>query len=169
MKLNTLKDLYIEELKDVYDAEKEIVKALPKMAKSASSPELRNAFEDHLEQTRTHVQRLEEIFAGMGEQPKTKKCHGLRGIVDEGEDLMGEDGNPSVIDAGLIAGAQRVEHYEIAVYGSLNTWAREFGDERAAQLLRTTLEEEKQTDEKLTNIAESAVNVQAESEVTARY
>ena len=126
MKVNSLKELYVEELKDTYDAEKQIVKALPKMVKAASTPELQKAFEAHLEQTKGHVQRLEQIFQGLGEEPKAKKCNGMRGILEEGEKVISEGSEGPVRDAGLIAGAQRVEHYEMAVYGSLKTWACRF-------------------------------------------
>ncbi len=161
MKYETLKDLYLDELRDIYDAENEIVKALPKMAEAASSTELRSAFTHHLEQTRRHVTRLEQVFAGMGEKAKAKKCDGVRGILEEGEDLIGEKGDPSVRDAGLIAGAQRVEHYEMAVYGSLRTWASRIGNSQAVSLLDETLNEEKEADHKLTQIAEQSVNKQA--------
>ncbi|MGH9445514.1 MAG: ferritin-like domain-containing protein [Terriglobia bacterium] len=161
MKYETLKDLYLDELRDIYDAENEIVKALPKMAEAASSTELRSAFTHHLEQTRRHVTRLEQVFQGMGEKPKAKKCDGVRGILEEGEDLIGEKGDQSVRDAGLIAGAQRVEHYEMAVYGSLRTWARQLGNSQAVSLLEETLNEEKAADQKLTQIAEQSVNKQA--------
>jgi ferritin-like metal-binding protein YciE len=161
MKYESLKDLYLNEVRDIYDAESVIVKALPKMADAASSPELRNAFLHHLEQTKGHVARLEQIFEGMGEKPKPKKCEGVRGIIDEGEDLMSEKAEPSVMDAGLIAGAQRVEHYEIAVYGSLRTWAQRIGNSRDVSLLEQTLHDEKDADQKLTQIAEQAVNRQA--------
>ncbi|MGH9406427.1 MAG: ferritin-like domain-containing protein [Terriglobia bacterium] len=161
MKYETLKDLYLDELRDIYDAENEIVKALPKMASAASSPELRNAFTHHLQQTKTHVTRLEEIFSGMGEKPKTKKCDGVRGIIAEGEDLMGQKGDQSVMDAGLIASAQRVEHYEMAVYGTLRTWAGRFSNSQAVSLLEETLNEEKEADHTLTHIAAQSVNRQA--------
>ncbi len=161
MKVNSLKELYLEELKDVYDAENQIVKALPKMAKATSTPELRRAFEEHLEQTKGHVRRLEQIFEGLGEQAKARKCDGVRGIIEEGEDVMSDGQEGPVRDAGLIAGAQRVEHYEMAAYGSLKTWAKQLGDQRAASLLEETLNEEKKADEILTQIATSGVNTQA--------
>jgi ferritin-like metal-binding protein YciE len=161
MKYESLKDLYLDELRDIYDAENVIVKALPKMTDAASSSELRNAFAHHLEQTKRHVTRLEQIFEGMGEKPKAKKCEGVRGIIDEGEDLIGQKGDQSVLDAGLIAGAQRVEHYEMAVYGSLRTWANRIGNSQAVSLLEETLNEEKEADKTLTQIAEQTVNRQA--------
>ncbi|HKV38676.1 MAG TPA: ferritin-like domain-containing protein [Blastocatellia bacterium] len=169
MKYETLKDLYLDELRDVYDAENEIVKALPKMVESASSPELRNAFAHHLEQTRRHVTRLEQVFEGMGEKPKAKKCDGVRGILEEGEDLMGQKGDQAVLDAGLIAGAQRVEHYEMAVYGSLRTWAQRMGNSQAVRLLEETLGEEKEADHKLTQIAEQSINRQAAAGTSAQF
>jgi ferritin-like metal-binding protein YciE len=161
MKYESLKDLYLDELRDIYDGENVIVKALPKMADAASSPELRNAFLQHLEQTKGHVSRLEEIFEGNGEKAKAKKCDGVRGIIDEGEDLMSEKTQPPIMDAGLIAGAQRVEHYEMAVYGSLRNWAERLGNSRDVSLLEQTLSEEKEADQKLTQIAEQSVNREA--------
>lgn len=163
MKVKSLKELYVEELKDVYDAENQIVKALPKMAKATTDSKLKQAFEEHLEQTRGHVRRLEQIFDGLGESAKAKKCDGLRGIIDEGEKTISDGEQGPVLDAGLIAGAQRVEHYEMAAYGSLRTWAQQLGDNRAAQLLEETLNEEKQADHLLTQIAETSVNAQARS------
>lgn len=163
MKYETLKDLFLDELRDIYDAENEIVKALPKMAGAASSPELRNAFTHHLDQTKRHVTRVEQIFEGLGEKPKAKKCDGVRGIIDEGEDLMGQKGDASVLDAGLIAAAQRVEHYEMAVYGSLRNWASRIGNSQAVPLLEETLNEEKEADHTLTQIADQSVNRQAAS------
>jgi len=161
MKVNSLKQLYVEELKDAYDAEHQIVKALPKIIKAASTPKLREALQAHLEQTKGHVQRLEQIFDGLGEPAKAKKCDGLRGILDEGEKTISDGEQGPVLDAGLIAGAQRVEHYEMAAYGSLKTWAEELGESRAVQLLEKTLNEEKEADKKLTEIANSTVNAEA--------
>lgn len=163
MKLNSLHDLYIAELKDLYDAENRIVKALPKMAEAANSPDLRNAFEQHLEQTRGHVDRLEQIFQKMNEAPKGTKCKGIEGIIDEGEHMIDEadDAPPAVSDAGLIAAAQRVEHYEIAAYGTVRNFARRLGFEDHAMLLQQTLDEEGETDKKLTSLAESYINEQA--------
>lgn len=167
MKFETLRDLYIDTLRDIYDGENEIVKALPKMAESAESPQLRTAFQTHLQQTHQHVTRLEQIFDGLGEKAKAKKCDGIRGILEEGEDLMGEKGDRAVRDAGLIAAAQRVEHYEMAVYGSLRTWAGQMADERAVRLLNETLSEEKEADQKLTEVAETSTNRQAASRGSA--
>jgi ferritin-like metal-binding protein YciE len=161
MKYETLKDLYLDELRDIYDAESVIVKALPKMADAASSPALRSAFLHHLDETKGHVNRLDLVFEGMGEKPKAKKCDGVRGIIDEGEDLISQKGDQAVIDAGLIAGAQRVEHYEMAVYGALRTWAQRLGNPQAVSLLEQTLTEEKEADGRLTQIAESSVNTRA--------
>ncbi len=165
MKLNSLQDLYLSELKDLYDAENRIIKALPKMVEAANSPELRTAFEEHLEQTRMQAQRLEQIFQKMGETPKGEKCEGIVGILDEGEDVMDEveDAPPAVCDAALISAAQRVEHYEIAAYGTVRTFARRLGHEDHAQLLNQTLQEEGNTDKKLTNLAESYINEEAKS------
>ena len=161
MKLNSLRDLYIAELKDLYDAENRIVKALPKMAEAASSPDLRSAFEEHLQQTQGHVDRLEQVFRKLDETPKGDKCKGIVGIIDEGEDMMDKDAAPAVSDAALIASAQRVEHYEIAAYGTVRTFARRLGYEDQAQLLNQTLQEEGDTDKKLTSLAESYVNEDA--------
>lgn len=161
MKVESLRELFVEELKDMYDAERQIVKALPKMVKACSTPELGEAFKEHLEQTRGQVQRLQQVFQGLGEAAKAKKCDGLRGILEEGEKLISHGEKGPVLDAGLIAGAQRVEHYEIAVYGSLKMWAAELGDTQSARLLEETLNEEKKTDQKLTEIAQSSVNAEA--------
>jgi len=161
MKLNSLRDLYITELKDLYDAEHRIIKALPKMAESANSPELRSAFEQHLEQTRGHVSRLEQIFQRLDEPAKGQKCKGIEGIIDEGEDLMDKDSAPAVCDAALISAAQKVEHYEIAGYGTARTFARRLGFDDQAMLLDQTLKEEGQTDKKLTSLAESYINEDA--------
>ena len=163
MKLESLRDLYIAELQDLYDAEQRIVKALPKMAEEANSPELRSAFELHLQQTRGHVDRLERVFQKLDEPAKGQKCKGIVGIIDEGEDMMDEDAPPAVCDAALIAAAQRVEHYEIAAYGTVRTYARRLGYEDQAQLLDETLQEEGETDKKLTSLAESYINEEAKS------
>jgi ferritin-like metal-binding protein YciE len=160
MKKNSLRHLYLEELKDLYNAENQLVKALPKMAKAATSEELRAGFEEHLEQTKGHVSRLEEIFEAMEESPKGKKCKGMEGLITEGSEMIGEDPGDEELDAGLISAAQRVEHYEIAGYGSVRTYARLLGDEDAASLLEETLKEEKETDQKLSSLAEQ-INLQA--------
>jgi ferritin-like metal-binding protein YciE len=157
----TLHDAFIDELRDVYDAEKQITKALPKMAKAASSPELRAAFEEHLEQTRGQIERLEEAFASIEEKVRGKHCDGMAGIIEEGKSVMGEDFDDATMDASLVAAAQRVEHYEIAAYGTLVAWARAMGHSEAADLLQENLDEEKETDEKLTALAEGGINQDA--------
>jgi ferritin-like metal-binding protein YciE len=157
-----LKELYIDELKDLYSAENQLVKALPKMAKAASSEELRQGFEEHLEQTKEHVARLEEIFEALGENPKGKKCVGMEGLVKEGSEMISEDFEDAVKDAGLIGAAQRVEHYEIAAYGTAAEFARTLGESEHVSLLEETLEEEKETDEKLTELAKQ-INSEAEA------
>jgi ferritin-like metal-binding protein YciE len=159
-----LKELYIDELKDLYSAENQLVKALPKMAKAASSDELREGFEEHLEQTRGHVQRLEEIFKSLGESPKGKKCMGMEGLVKEGSEVMDEDFEGALLDAALIGAAQRVEHYEIAAYGTVREMATVLGESEQASLLEETLNEEKETDEKLTELAKE-INPKANEEV----
>jgi ferritin-like metal-binding protein YciE len=157
-----LKKLYIDELKDLYNAENQLVKALPKMAKAASSDELRQGFEQHLEQTKGHVQRLETIFEKLGESPKGKKCKGMEGLIEEGSETMEDDYEGSVLDAALIGAAQRVEHYEIAGYGTVRTLAETLGENEAVSLLEETLQEEKETDEKLTELA-SQINTEADT------
>jgi ferritin-like metal-binding protein YciE len=165
MKLESLKDLFVSELKDLYSAENQLMKALPKMAKAASNPELRAGFEKHLKETQGHVDRLEEIFKGLGASPKGKKCTGMEGLIEEGKEMFEQEAEPAVLDAGLIAAAQRVEHYEIAAYGTVRTYAQLLRLEEAADLLQETLEEESATDEKLTELAQ-AINVEAnEAEV----
>jgi ferritin-like metal-binding protein YciE len=155
-----LRDLYIDELKDLYNAENQLVKALPKMAKAASSDELRRGFEEHLEQTRGHVQRLEKIFKSLDESPKGKKCAGMEGLVKEGSEVMEEDFEGALMDAALIGAAQRVEHYEIAAYGTASEFAKILGESEHVTLLEETLQEEKETDEKLTELAKE-INPQA--------
>lgn len=161
MKLNSLHDLYIEELRDLYDGENQIIKALPKMARNATSVELRGALEEHLQQTRGQVERLERIFQRLNESPKGSTCEGMKGIIEEGEGLMDVDAPDMVCDAAIISSAQKVEHYEIAGYGTVRTYARQLGYEEDAKLLQQTLDEEGQTDKKLTSIAESRVNIEA--------
>jgi ferritin-like metal-binding protein YciE len=161
MSMDSLKDLYIDELKDLYNAENQLVKALPKMAKKASAPELKRAFQDHLAVTKTHVERLEKIFKGLGEKPTGKTCKAMKGLVEEGKEVIEEDGDPSVLDAALIGAAQRVEHYEMAGYGVVRTFANQLGDTKAADMLQRTLNEEGETDKKLTALAEQVINVQA--------
>lgn len=163
MKLTNLEDLFVDELKDLYSAENQILKALPKMVKAASHPELQQAFQQHLEQTREHVARLEKIFDKLDASPRGKKCKAMEGLIEEGKEIMDEDAEPSVLDAALIGAAQRVEHYEIAGYGCVRTYARLLGDEQSANLLQQTLDEEGETDKKLTQLAESVINVHAEA------
>ena len=161
MKLDTLQKLYVEELRDLYNAENQLLKALPKMAKAVSSEELKNAFEKHFEQTGTHVERLEDIFQELDQNPKGKTCHGMKGLVEEGSEILKEEGDPSVVDAGIIVAAQKVEHYEIASYGSVRTFAELLGQKKAAALLQTTLDEESEANELLNGLAESIVNPEA--------
>lgn len=161
--LETLKDLYVHELKDIYSAEKQITRALPKLAKAASSDELRNAFEEHLEQTEGQIQRLEQIFKRLGESTTGPKCKGMEGLLEEGSDFIKEKASPEVIDAGMIVAAQKVEHYEIAGYGSICTFAKLLGFEEDLALLKETINEEETTDEKLTELAQN-INLQAESD-----
>lgn len=157
--MENLQDLYIHELKDLYSAENQLIKALPKMAEAASSPELKDAFNKHLEQTRQHVDRIEQIFNDLGRGPGGKKCEGMEGLIEEGESILKEDAPASVKDAALIAAAQRVEHYEIAGYGTVRTYARQLGEERAATLLQQTLDEEGQTDKLLNDLALSGAHI----------
>jgi len=157
----TLHSAFIDELRDTYDAEKQLTKALPKMAKAASSPELRAAFEKHLSETRTHVERLEAVFASIDEKARGKHCDGMAGIIEEGKTMMKEDFDEATMDACLIAAGQRAEHYEMAAYGTLAAWANAMEHTEAANLLGMTLEEEKATDEKLTQIAEAGINHEA--------
>jgi ferritin-like metal-binding protein YciE len=154
-----LKELYIDELKDLYNAESQLVKALPKMAKAATSEELRAGFEEHLEQTRGHVQRLETIFGQLDESPKGKKCKGMEGLIEEGSEAI-EEYEGELLDAALIGAAQRVEHYEMAGYGTVIAFAEELGESEQASVLKETLEEEKETDEKLSTLAEE-INAEA--------
>ncbi len=171
MTKDSLRELYVDELKDLYSAEKQLTKALPKMAKAASSDELRQGFEDHLEQTKGHVERLDEIFSQLGAKATGKKCMGMEGLVKEGAEIMGEDFSEDVMDAALISAAQRVEHYEIAAYGTVIAFANLLGESEQAELLQETLQEERETDEKLTELSEQ-INMQAnerdaEKKVTA--
>jgi ferritin-like metal-binding protein YciE len=163
MSLQTLHDLFEDELKDILSAEKQLLKALPKMAKAATNEDLAAGFEEHLEQTKTHVERIEKIFELLDKAPRAKKCKAMEGLLEEGSDLMEEDAEPDVMDAALIGAAQKVEHYEIATYGTLVTWARQLEMEKAADLLQATLDEEKETDLKLTELAETGINSAAEA------
>jgi len=162
MSLNTLQDLFIAELKDLYSAEQQLLKALPKMAKAATAPQLRQAFESHLKETKGQVDRLEKIFKKLGVKARGKKCKAMAGLIEEGQELAKEKGAPAVLDAGLIAAAQRVEHYEMAGYGCVRTYARLLGDQVAADLLQKTLDEEGAADQKLSRIAEFDINFDAQ-------
>ena len=157
----SLRELYLDELRDLYDAENRLVKALPKLAKEAESQELRSRFEEHFEQTKEHVERRQEIFEALGENPGGKRCAAMVGLIQEGDEMMGEDFETGVKDAALISAAQRVEHYEIGAYGCVRTWAGLLGENEAQNLLQQALNEEKETDEKLTQLARK-INVQAE-------
>jgi ferritin-like metal-binding protein YciE len=160
-KAGTLHDAFIDELRDTYDAEKQLVKALPKLARAASSPDLRTAFESHLEETRGQVERLEQVFASLDEKVRGKHCDGIAGIIEEGKSIMEEDFDDATMDACLIAAGQRAEHYEMAAYGTLVAWARAMGHAEAADLLQETLDEEKAADEKLSSLAEGGINQEA--------
>jgi len=153
--------LYIDQLRDMHNAEKQLVRMLPKMAKAANSDELRSAIEEHLEKTRHHVERIEGILDDLGKSPSGKSCKGMSGIIDEGQDMVNEDFEPDVLDAAIIAAAQKVEHYEIATYGTLRTFAEMKGDQKAAETLQDTLDEEYEADKTLTRLAESNINVNA--------
>ena len=162
--VKTMEDLFLEEIRDLLDAEKQIVKALPKMAKATTSEELKSAFEDHLEQTRGHVERLERIFSAIGAKSGGVKCKGMEGLLKEGDEMVSHTDPGMVRDAGLIAAAQRVEHYEMAGYGSARTFAQLLGRTDASELLDETLDEEKEADQLLTEIAESMINERAVAE-----
>lgn len=163
MSLETLQDLLVHELKDLYSAERQLIQALPKMAKAATSDELRTAFENHLAQTEEQVVRIETIMESFGESPKGQKCAGMEGLIEEGKNLLKEDADEDVMDAGIIAAAQKVEHYEIASYGTVVEYARVLGHTEAVQLLEQTLEEEKTADELLSRIAEGGINALADA------
>jgi ferritin-like metal-binding protein YciE len=160
-KLASLEDAFMTELRDMYNAESQLVKALPRMAKAASAPELQSAITEHLEQTRGQIERLEQVFDTLGARVRGKKCLAMEGLVEEGKELISEDAEPGVMDASIIAAAQKVEHYEIASYGTLCAWAKQLGHDDAAQLLSQNLEEEKMADQKLSQIAESFINWEA--------
>ena len=161
MQMNSLRELYVEELKDLYSAETQILKALPRMIKAASNSDLKRAFTQHERQTQQHVKRLERIFKLLDESTRGKKCKGMEGLLEEGQELIKERPEPEVLDAGLIAAAQRVEHYEIAGYGTVRTYARQLGEEEHATLLQQTLDEEGETDKLLSSLAESSINIEA--------
>jgi ferritin-like metal-binding protein YciE len=162
VKVNSLQELYVDELKDLYDAENQIIKALPKMIDAASSEELQNALTEHLEVTREQAKRIEQIFQNMGEKLKAEKCKGMEGVIKEGAEILSEDMDENVKDAAIISAAQRVEHYEMAGYGTVRTWANLLGESEAEELLQETLDEEKEADEKLNQLSEQ-INVQAEA------
>jgi len=161
MKLDSLKQLFVHELSDLSDAEEQLIKALPKMSKAASSPELQRAFEGHLSQTKEQSQRLQRVFNNLGEKPKRMTCKGMKGLIEEADELIKGGGDPAVMDAGLIAAAQRVEHYEIAGYGCARTYAELLGEAESVELLQTTLSEEREADETLTELAERVINIEA--------
>ena len=162
MKIESLNELLAEELKDIYSAEKQLLRAMPKMAKKATSPELKAALQEHLEVTQRQVERLEQVFESIGKPAKAKTCKAMQGLIEEATEIMGEDADDAVLDAGIIAAAQKVEHYEIASYGTVRTWARLCGEEEAANLLQETLDEEGEADQRLTELAERVVNPEAE-------
>ena len=158
MSEGTLHDAFIDELRDAYDAEKQLTKALPKLARAATSPDLRDAFETHLAETRGQIERLEQVFASLDEKVRGKHCEGIAGIIEEGKSIMEEDLSAAALDASLIAAGQRAEHYEIAAYGTLVAWARQMGHDEAADLLQQVLEQEEAADAKLTTLAEGGIN-----------
>lgn len=162
MKIETLRELLIDELQDLHSAEQQIIKALPKMIKASHNPSLKQVFENHLEETKNHMTRLEQIFKRMNESPKGKTCEGMKGLLKEGEERIKDGGEAEVLDAGIISAAQRIEHYEIAAYGSARTYAELLGDQDAVRLLNQTLEEEKAADSKLNQVART-VNVEAKA------
>jgi ferritin-like metal-binding protein YciE len=159
---NDLHELFLEELADIYNAEQQVTKALPKMAKAAESEELRQAFEEHLHQTEEQISRLDQVFESLGESMKRKTCKGMQGLIAEGTEVMQEQKGTAAIDAALIAAAQKVEHYEIATYGTLCAWAEQMGHDDALDLLKQNIDEEETTDERLTELAESLANQRAE-------
>ncbi|MFY9824330.1 MAG: ferritin-like domain-containing protein [Thermoanaerobaculia bacterium] len=161
MEIDSLRKLYVEELKDLYSAEKQILQALPKMVKKATHPQLKSAFQDHLKVTEGHVDRLEQIFEALGKPARGKKCKAMEGLLEEGKEVMSEDMEDDVMDAALISAAQRVEHYEMAGYGTVRTWAEQMGETVAAKLLQQTLDEERDADKSLTQLAETSINVEA--------
>ncbi|MBA2683529.1 MAG: ferritin-like domain-containing protein [Gemmatimonadaceae bacterium] len=163
MEMESLKELYVDELKDLWSAETQITKALPKMIKAATSPKLKKAFNTHLKQTERHIKRLERICKELDESPRGKKCVGMEGLLKEGSELIKEKPEAEVLDAGLIAAAQHVEHYEMAGYGCVRTWARQLGEDGHADLLQETLDEEELTDKLLTDLAVSEINIEAEN------
>ncbi|KAB8141623.1 ferritin-like domain-containing protein [Chloroflexia bacterium SDU3-3] len=162
MRVETLRDLYIEQLQDLYSAETQLVEALPLMAQAATNPLLKTAFQEHLGETKTHVKRLEQIFKQIGEKSGSQTCKAMKGLIKEGEEMIKAKGDPAARDAGLIAAAQRVEHYEIAGYGCVRTYASQLGDQSCVDILQQTLDEEGMADKKLTQLAEQVINLEAE-------
>jgi len=160
---NSLSDLMVQQLKDLYDCEQQLTEALPKLAQAANSPALKRAFQDHFNQTQTHVNRLEQVFRGLDCEPEAETCPAIKGIIKEGNDIASAKGDPAVRDAGLIAAAQRAEHYEIAGYGTVRTFAQHLGRNDLAQILQMTLDEEGEADKKLTTLAESGINQMAQA------
>jgi ferritin-like metal-binding protein YciE len=161
----TLQSAFVDELRDMYDAERQLTKALPKLAKHASAPDLKSAFEAHLEETQVQIQRIESVFEQIDEKARGKRCEGIAGIIEEGSNIMAEDFDDATMDAAIIAAGQRAEHYEIAAYGALVAWARALGHDRAAGLLEASLQEEKAADQKLSELAEAGINQAATSRV----
>jgi ferritin-like metal-binding protein YciE len=161
MQMESLQELLVHDLRDLYSAENQLLKAMPKMAKKATNPDLKKAFETHMRETEGQVQRLQKIFEKLGKKPTGKKCAAMEGLIEEGKEAMGEDMDEETMDAALIAVAQKIEHYEIAGYGTTRTWAQQLGDEQTARLLQQTLDEEGKTDKLLTELAESTINVEA--------
>ena len=161
MEIDSLRKLYIEELKDLYSAEKQILQVLPRMAKKVTNKQLRQAFEEHVEVTRNQVARLDQIFESLERSPRGKKCKGMEGLLEEGKEMMEEDMDPEVLDAALISATQRVEHYEIAGYGTVRAYAQLLGEQEHVRLLQQTLDEEGEADKKLTQLAETTINVEA--------
>jgi ferritin-like metal-binding protein YciE len=164
MEIDSLRKLYVEELKDIYSAEKQLLQALPRMAKKTKNQELRKGFEMHVEQTRMQLERLDKIFEALGKSSRGKKCKGMEGLIEEGKEMMQEDMEPEVLDAALISAAQKVEHYEIASYGTVRTYANLLGEKDHVRLLQQTLDEEGEMDKQLTRLAESQINVEAMAE-----
>ena len=164
MEMDSLRKLYVDELKDLYSAEKQILQALPRMAKKAKNAQLKQAFELHVQETQKQVERLDQVFEMLGKSSRGKKCKGMEGLLEEGKEMMQEDMEPEVMDAALISAAQRVEHYEIAGYGTVRTYAQILGEDKHVKLLQQTLDEEGNTDKKLTQLAESTINVEAMAE-----
>jgi ferritin-like metal-binding protein YciE len=161
MEMDSLRELYVDELKDLYSAEKQILQALPKMVKKASNAKLKKALQDHLEVTQMQLERLDKVFEEIGKSPRGKKCKGMEGLLEEGKEMMQEDMEPEVMDAALIAAAQRVEHYEMAGYGTVRTYAQLLGETNQAKLLQKTLDEEGDADKLLSQLAASEINVEA--------